>query len=365
VRCQRCWRTQPPLPPGVTSCVFCSAPLPVQRWIAHPPASAMPPAAVPPVRRRTWRGPYAGPPTYGPRHPMWGFPRVAWRSGEVIVSADDEPVRQPLRGLFLAQAVCLVAALLAATAGGAEIWRWVLMLRGRTEVLPDRPVEASDLLVAVAGWLAVGAAVVAAAVVVPVVLRLHAAATDRADLPRTRRPASVLALLVLPGWNLYGAGAALSETDVLLQRTDADREPDETVRPSRWVTAWWVLWILSAVATVAALVRAFGTSSQAIADTVELHLIADLLAAGCAGLTVPVLGVFRRRWLGRVVDFVGWRVAGPAPTRPAGAQSRTSADPVDAERGASAQTTSAISAGFQVEPKPDTDCELSTAVRMP
>ena len=47
---------------------------------------------------------------------------------------------------------------------------------------------------------------------------------------------------------------------------------------------WWISWIVSAGLIATALLRGLGGSLQAIADTVELHIAVDLVAAVVAGL---------------------------------------------------------------------------------
>ncbi|MTD15632.1 DUF4328 domain-containing protein [Nakamurella sp. YIM 132087] len=386
MRCPRCARTQPPMPRGVHSCVYCSAPLPIQRWRAHPPPGVT-------VGRRPEPPPraYHGPPSYHGRPPRWGFPTVIWRTATVQTESDDAAgvlgrARSALRIGALTAGLTALAAVIAAS---GETWRYVLMLRGRTEVLPPVPVRASEALVVSASWTAVAGALLTAVLVLPALVRLHAATAHRAGASPSRRPASVLARMVVPVWNLHGIGQVLSEIDLGLQvEGSEDQRPQ---RVSRWITAWWVLWVLNAVLVVATLVRAFGTSEQAVADTVELHIAVDLVGAAVALCTVSVLRRFLARWDGRDGAVPrGWQVQAPAPTRlrRAGADRPSAdADPSPAADDATAegtgqsmvttapegppggpdeirQTSDATSAGSQPS-EPADGPELSTATRIP
>ena len=221
----------------------------------------------------------------------------------------------PRRGLQVAAWAALITTVLCLTAAGAELWRWVLLLRGRTEVLPAGVVQTSDVAVGVAGVAAAVVGAVALVLALPAVVHTHGAADRLAGLAPSRRPAEVLARLVVPVWNLFGAGQMFAEIDGRL-RTLHD-EPDRPARPraSRLVLAWWIAWIANGFFVLLALGRAFGGSLQAIADTAELHIGVDLLAAVVAGLAALLF----RRWssasLPRPDPYSGWFVAPPAPTR--------------------------------------------------
>ena len=63
------------------------------------------------------------------------------------------------------------------------------------------------------------------------------------------------------------------------------------------------------------LARGLGGSLQAIADTVELHIAVDLVAAVVAGLGAVILLRFARAHRSKS-EFEDWVVQPPAPTRP-------------------------------------------------
>lgn len=314
VQCLRCARVQPPLPRGVRTCVYCSAPLPVQRWRADPP-----PGSTPAQRSRRMSRPYSGPPSYGRRPPRWGFPPVVWKAE----APPEQPRGEvPSRVLTRVAALCVVTAVAALVATGAEFWRYLLLLQGRTEVLFGAVVRASDRLVTGAAWATVVLALVTAAVLAPLLVRLHAAAAQRAGLAPSRPAAAVLARLVVPGWNVWGLGVVVGEIDGQLRDPQARRP-----RPSRLVIALWIAWAVDAALVLTTLLRAFGTSDQAVADTVELHVFVDLAGAVVAVLTFLLLRRWRRRLLGPRpgARAARWVVRPPEPTRPQAADRTESA----------------------------------------
>lgn len=316
VRCARCLVPQPLPGGGPSRCVACGAPF--QRWIAHPPPATGQQVAATPARPSR-PGPYTGPPSYRGAHPSWSFPPVVWR--ELPTADPHPPVRDPAPALRLAGWFALATAVLALFAAGAEIWRFVLLLQGRTLVLSGPVVAASDVVVAAGGLAVVVAALLTAAVAVPALLRAHSAVALRIGRLPARRPVSVLARLLVPVWNIYGAGQIVTEIDRTLT-ADADEPP----KASRLTTAWWLSWVLSAEVVAATLWRGRDGSLQAIADTVELHIALDLLAAVVAGLGFLLLRRFATLFTGRRSEFDGWQVQPPAPTRPLAAEKSVAAD---------------------------------------
>ena len=238
---------------------------------------------------------------------------MVWRSLRPIDtdSSRDAPLRALLVGIWAAG----ITGLAAVTAAGAEIWRYSLMLRGRTEVLPGTTVSASDHLVTVAAAVVLVAALVTAIVIAGAFVRLHAGAARRNGLEPSRPAASVLARLVVPGWNVWGLGVVAGEIDGLLS-AGPDR-PVARPRLSRLVLAFWVAWIVDIALVLITLVRAFATSDQAVADTVELHIFVDLAGAVVAVLAAFVCRRFRQSLRGASGGRGRWVVAAPAPTRTA------------------------------------------------
>ncbi len=336
--CARCRRDQPAGPWVSASCLYCAGPLLRLQWRAVPP-SGVPDTALHPAAARIA---YAGPPSYAGRPPRWGFPSVVWRPAEVAVSAGPTgaagsavPGRLPIL-LRLAGGAAMLLAVTALLAAAAETWRFRLLLAGRTQVLPAGPVRTSNALVAVAGWLMVGVAVGLAVVAVPALVRAAAALATRQGWAPARPAAAVVSRLVLPVVNLWGAGTVLGEISALaaLPPTGGDPGPPRVparlrptrLSPTRIASAWWVMWVLGGVLAVAALVRGFGRSDQAVADAVELHIAIDLVAAVLAVLSAVLFARVRHALQPTADPLAGWSVAAPEPTS---ARGRRSAEPPD------------------------------------
>jgi hypothetical protein len=322
IRCPRCARTQPPTAGTSYACVYCGAPLPVRRWIAHPP-----PGSGIPRRIRLVRRPYAGPPRYGATHPGWGFPPVTWRTATLAEPAAATSARA---GALIPLAVLAgVTALACLVAAGAELWRFIVLLQGRTVVLDGEMVHASDVLVTAAGIGALVLAALTALVALPVLVALHRAVAERRGRQPSRNAAAVLSRLVVPGWNLYGAGQVLAEIAGGL-RAIAPR------RRAGWALVgwWWLCWVANGLLVLATLIMAFWPSNQMMADTVEMHIAVDLIGAVVAGLFAAVMIVFDRAWHRRGADrFAGWVVAAPVSVARNRAGSRSTASPAGGGQG--------------------------------
>lgn len=249
------------------------------------------------------------------------------------------PVGDPRPLLGWAMGLWCAVAALALLSAAAETWRFVLLLRGRTVVLPAGVVSTSDVLVAAAGLFTPAVTVVAVVVTVSVLLRTSDWAAARAGRRPPRTKAGLLLRLLVPGWNVYGAGQVLVETHGLLLAPPAVPEPYDPVDRSdrarrgdrRLIVAWWAAWVVNAGLLVVTIARGWGGSLQAIADTVELHIAVDLAAAVTAGLGALVLGRFRRLAGGSPSVSSRWVVRPPVPTRggsTAGSVPLTSATPV-------------------------------------
>jgi len=235
---------------------------------------------------------------------------VVWQDAEQV--PEQRRRTNPAGALRAAAWLAAASSVVCLVAAAAETWRFALMLEGRTKVLPGATVWSSDVFVAAAG--AGAAAVTTAALVVGVVAvaRTHAAAARRLGAAPSRSTVAVLARLLVPVWNLYGAGQIVTEIDRMLT---AHHRPDRRPRASRLTVCWWISWLGSAVLTLIALGRGLGGSLQAIADTVQLHIAVDLAGAVVAGLGAAMLLRFVRLLRRRAAIPDGWVVQEPAPTR--------------------------------------------------
>jgi hypothetical protein len=83
------------------------------------------------------------------------------------------------------------------------------------------------------------------------------------------------------------------------------------------VPVWWVAWALDGILVLATAIAAWGRSTQAMADTVELHIAVDVAAAVVAGLFAAVMTVFRRAWIGgrQRRRYARWQVLPPQSLR--------------------------------------------------
>lgn len=217
--------------------------------------------------------------------------------------------------LLLAAGLAALTGLAAAAAAAGEGWRYLLMARGRTQVLDADVLAADDRLVQLASWTTLVLSLVAALTFVMVVVRLHGQAARLAGRAPSRPAPAVLARLMIPGWNLYGAGQVVAELDGTLAARYELAAGRGRPRPGRLAQLWAVAWAVSGLLVLAMLGRAFGTSLQAVADTVELHFVVDLLAVLVAGLSCALALRWRRLGNGRDRrDLRGWTVAPPQPT---------------------------------------------------
>jgi len=245
-------------------------------------------------------------------------------------------------------------------AAAAEIFRYVLLVRGRTEVLPVDQVRWSDALVVAAGWAAPLLGLATAAAFVPALARAGAWATHRARVRPTRSTTRRLLWLLVPGWNLYGAGVVVAEVDAVLRMPpppdpepvrpdrlrwrsahlptvdlppapgplravdDGETTQQEDVKPpapvhrspSRLVSWWWAAWALGGLLALAAVIWSVNPGSlQARANLVELHVGVDLVAAAAAGLTAAVAASWIRSIEPPRVEYpAGWILPAPPLT---------------------------------------------------
>ncbi|AHH93480.1 hypothetical protein BC739_006352 [Kutzneria viridogrisea] len=245
-------------------------------WVATPP-----PRALPQSGSRTGRfrrpSPYTGPPSY-PAPPRWGFPRLSWRWPVSVPTGGStaKPVDQ-LR--MLARNAALTLWLTAATLGLAAVgegWRFVLLLLSRDGALSREVLAYSDALVVTAGVVSAVSAVASALLALGWLLRARQVAATAADQVPARSRRQVLFGLLVPGLNLVLAGSILAE----LEHTAARQPASERPKPSRQLLWWWGAWALSQVLfLVTMLVLFLDGSVQGMANGVELHLLADLVAA--------------------------------------------------------------------------------------
>ncbi|MEJ2886688.1 DUF4328 domain-containing protein [Actinomycetospora aeridis] len=288
--CPRCGRPQPPSDaPGAPRsgatrfCVHCGRVLAGVRWVA------LPPDALRPRETRQTRRPYAGPPRYGatPRWSLWGWMPAPdpGADGGLPLPPPRDPEDVLRRTADVLVRVATVTLVLAGLGAVAELWRYGLLVASRNTALSAAPLAVSDGLVTLVGLLAPVAALATGALF----LRWLHLGREIAGAYTGTRPArriwAVVVGSVLPGPNLTVPGAALTELEHTASALPADARP----WPSPTVRRWWVAWDASVVLGVAAVLRGLGASTQALADSVLLHAVADAAAAVAAWATVRVV----------------------------------------------------------------------------
>jgi hypothetical protein len=164
----------------------------------------------------------------------------------------------------------------AALAAGAELWRYVLLLRSRDEALPKTTLAISDALVATTGFLTWLLGVLSGLVVVLWALRARTAAADRLGVRLARSDAQFIAGVLIPGLNLFIPGSVLAELEHTVLVGEGARERDTRPKPSRPVIVWWVAWVASLVLGWVTFAWGFSHSVQAMADGVVLHAWNDV-----------------------------------------------------------------------------------------
>lgn len=261
-----------------------------------------------------------GPPRYGATHPTWGFPPVArlQPAGDETATAAPGPAATR-RSLSVAIVAALTAAVACAALGAAETWRFVLVLRGRTEVLDARPIAASDIAVAGTALTTLVATVAALAAVAYALATTHRAAAHRACIEPTRTAGAIAARVLVPGWNVIGAGPVLVETARLVSLAQARQAIPRTVR--RRMMAAWGAWLVNGAAALAVFAAtvpvwagsAFARSDRYLGNLVEAHAAVAVIGAATAVLVAGALDALRGEWTGgRPPRRATWVVAEPA-----------------------------------------------------
>jgi hypothetical protein len=174
---------------------------------------------------------------------------------------------------------------LAVVAAGAEVWRYILLLRSRNGALSSGLVATSDAVVTIVAMLALAFTVVTAVVTVWWLRLARHAAADLADQRPARKDWQVLVYLLFPGINLAMAGVILAELEHQVLR----RPPDERPTPTKPVKIWWATWAAAGLLFGATVIWRFDDSAQAHADGVILTALTDLAAAAVAVLTAQMI----------------------------------------------------------------------------
>jgi len=287
-------------------------------WVATPPGE---PQRRPPRRPAA----YTGPPAYR-FPPRWGFPRLVWRPARQVpggIAAPDRSARTLLRSARITGPALLAVAVSGGLAAGGELFRYVLLVIGRTATLPGALVAASDSLVLSGSILGLFAWLFATAFALRWLLVARGVAAGLAGVRPARPDWAVLLGMLLPVLNLFLTGPVLAELEHTAHHA-AGR-----VRPSRLVLAFWVVFAADEVVAVITILWRLRTGIQAQADGVLWHAATDLLAVAVAVLAMRVVdGVTGALVSPAATGLRGLRVVGVAdapapalrPARPAGSR---------------------------------------------
>ncbi|WP_434451885.1 DUF4328 domain-containing protein [Lentzea sp. E54] len=250
-------------------------------WVATPPPGAYPQPSNPSQRLS-----YSGPPNY-PVTPRWGFPLLAWRwptavPGTVEQADSVDTVRRLGR---TAQNSLWLLGFVAVWGAFSEIWRYVLVAMSRFGALSPGVVSASDAMVVSSSAITITGCALSLVLTLLWVRRARNVAATLVGYGPSRSDRDALIGLVVPGVNLVVPGSVLAELEHAVARRPAAERP----RPSKLLRWWWGLWVASALMFVIQILWSFRDSTQALADGVLLHAIADLLLAGVAVATALVV----------------------------------------------------------------------------
>jgi hypothetical protein len=290
------------------------------RWVASPPPGSWP------RRRAAPPEEYLGPPSY-PTPPRWGFPNLTWRWPTAVPGTASNAPRPMQRVRTVARSASVLLWLLgalAAVSAGAEVWRYVLLVRSRSEALTTGEVSASDTLLITSSLLTFAVALVAVAAALWWLCIARLAAADAAGDDPPRPPWQVVPAVFVPVVNMVMAGAVVAELEHAVLRRPRFRRP----RPSRLVLAWWVAWLADGVCLVLVLWWRMRDGVQAMADAVVLSALCDLSASVLALLSALIVARLtellaprphRRARRMRVLKVTGAPDPELRPARPAGA----------------------------------------------
>jgi hypothetical protein len=169
--------------------------------------------------------------------------------------------------------------------GGAEAWRYALLLDSRFDAVPAGPLRASDALVVTGGVISILASVLSGGVTLGWLVHASAVAARAGAVIPARRSWQLVAGVLMPGLNLVVPGAALAE----LEHAALGRDPSRRPCPSRLIIGWWASWATGLVLADLTLLWILREGVQARADGVLLHVATDLVAGIVALTTIVVV----------------------------------------------------------------------------
>jgi Domain of unknown function (DUF4328) len=191
-----------------------------------------------------------------------------------------------MRGLAAVAVPLLgLTALLVVVTGGAEAWRYALLLDSRSDAVPAGPLHTSDALVVTGGVVSLLSSVLAGAVTLGWLVHASTTAAQAAAVARPRPSWQLVAGVLVPGINLVLPGAVLAE----LEHAALGHDPGRRPHPSSLVLGWWAVWSVGLLLAGITLLWNLRGGVQARADGVLLHVATDLVAGIVAIATIVVV----------------------------------------------------------------------------
>ena len=252
-------RTPPRLPAGY-------------RWIAVRPGAA------PPARRG--------------RRPLGPTPRYAviprWGLVDRLEEAPS-PGQAPARtgpSAELVRTTQFVSVLVLSIAALVYVVRYVLLVVNRNTLLNSWVAIGADWLGIVASVAAIGAVIAYGWVLIRWLIGRRAAVLAHLGLPEQRSVRGLWAGCVVPFANLLWAPVYVIELAILEDHYSKQRRP---------IVEWWIVWIVSYLVSIFAIISSFATDAQGIANNTVLMVFAYLFAAVTAAAVGRVFEGFERK----------------------------------------------------------------------
>jgi glucan phosphoethanolaminetransferase (alkaline phosphatase superfamily) len=164
--------------------------------------------------------------------------------------------------------------------------RYVLLVINRNTLLNSWVAIGADWLGILASVAAIGAVIAYGVVLIRWLIGRRAAVFAHLGLPEQRSVRALWAGCVLPFANLLWAPVYVIELAIL---------EDHYARQRRPIVQWWIVWILSYLVSIFAVITSFATDAQGIANNTVLMVLAYLFAATTAAAAGRVFEGFERK----------------------------------------------------------------------
>ncbi len=253
------WQPAPRLQPGF-------------RWIAVRPGAA------PPQRRG--RRPLGPTPRYAVI-PRWGLAdRVDQAALPAAAPAATGPSAATVRAtLFVSVLVLGLVALV-------YVVRYVLLIINRNTLLNSVVAILADWLGVLASVAAIGAVLTYCVTLTRWLIARRAAAFSHYAMPDQRSARAIWAGCLVPLVNLFWAPVYVIELATVEDHYDRLQRP---------ILRWWILWVISSIVSIFALLTSGATDAQGIANNTVTMVFAYLFAAIAVAAVGRVFEGFERK----------------------------------------------------------------------